>query len=111
MTAFSSLGQGQSYTGLGYENMVGIKEDVVIITATRLGVTPAQVALRWGIQRGYSVIPKSENEQRVKENFSIEGFNLSNADMEKMKSFEKNFIFNYPGHYCMFFNTPCLIWD
>ena len=88
MTAFSPLGHGQSYAGLGYENVVAIKEDVVINIATRLGVTPAQVVLRWGVQRGYSVIPKSENEQRIKENLSIEGFKMSDADMEKMKSLE-----------------------
>ena len=111
VTAFSPLGHGQSYAGLGYENVVAIKEDVVINIATRLGVTPAQVVLRWGVQRGYSVIPKSENEQRIKENLSIEGFKLSDADMEQMKSLEKNFRMNDPGHFCKFFNTPCPIWD
>ena len=45
---------------LGYENVVGIKEDVVINIATRLGVTPAQGVLRWGVQRGYSVIPNQK---------------------------------------------------
>lgn len=111
VTAFSPLGHGQSYAGLGYGNVVAIKEDVVISIATRLGVTPAQVVLRWGVQRGCSVIPKSENEQRIKENLSIEGFKLSDDDMEKMKSLEKNFRMNDPGHFCKFFNTPCPIWD
>ena len=100
VTAFSPLGHGKSYAGLGYENVVSIKEDVVI-----------NIFLRWVVPMGYSVIPKSENEQRIKENLSIEGFKLSDADMEKMKSLEKNFRMNDPGHFCKFFNTPCPIWD
>ena len=48
VTAFSPLGHGQSYSMLGYENVVAIKEEVVIEIATWLGVTPAQVVLRWG---------------------------------------------------------------
>ena len=112
VTAFSPLGHGQSYSMLGYENVVAIKEEVVIEIATRLGVTPAQVVLRWGVQRGYAVIPKSANEGRIKENLSVEGFNLSDEDMEKMKSLEKKFRTNDPGHFCpMAFNTPCPIWD
>ena len=92
--------------------MVAIKEEVVIEIATRLGVTPAQVVLRWGVERGYAVIPKSANEGRIKENLSVEGFNLSDEDMEKMKSLEKKFRTNDPGHFCpMAFNTPCPIWD
>ena len=108
VTAFSPLGHGQSYAMLGY----AIKEEVVIEIATRLGVTPAQVVLRWGVQRGYAVIPKSANEGRIKENLSVEGFNLSDEDMENMKSLEKKFRMNDPGHFCpMAFNTPCTIWD
>ena len=107
VTAFSPLGHGQSYAMLGYENVVAIKE-----IASRLGVNPAQVVLRLGVQRGYAVIPKSANEGRIKENLSVGGFNLSEEDMKKMKSLEKKFRMNDPGHFCpMAFNTPCTIWD
>lgn len=37
----------------------------------KLGKTPAQVALRWGLQMGQSVLPKSTNEYRIKENFDV----------------------------------------
>ena len=56
--------------------MVAIKEEVVIEIATQLGFTPAQVVLRWGVQRGYAVIPKSANEGRIKDNWSVEGVKL-----------------------------------
>merc|ERR1712025_1399888 len=77
VTAFSPLGHGQSYAMLGYENVAAIKEDVVIQIAKRLQATPAQVILRWGIQRGCAVIPKSANEGRIKENLSVDGINLT----------------------------------
>jgi len=112
VTAFSPLGHGQSYAGLGYENSVAIKEEVVTDIAKRLDVTPAQVVLKWGVQRGYAVIPKSENEGRIKENLSVESFTLSDEDLKKMKSLEKNFRMNDPGHFCQLaFNTPCPIRD
>ncbi|KAH0579830.1 hypothetical protein H2248_002658 [Termitomyces sp. 'cryptogamus'] len=48
--------------------------------AHRLNVTPAQVVLSWGVQRGTPVIPKSEHEDRLAVNLSI--IELSNDDME-----------------------------
>ncbi|KAL4381441.1 hypothetical protein AHAS_Ahas04G0133800 [Arachis hypogaea] len=48
-----------------------LKEPVLIDIAKQLNKTPAQVALRWGIQSGHSVLPKSVNESRMKENLSL----------------------------------------
>lgn len=48
-----------------------LKEPILVEIAEKLNKTPAQVALRWGIQRGHSVLPKSVNESRIKENFSV----------------------------------------
>jgi glycerol 2-dehydrogenase (NADP+) len=44
---------------------------VITPIANRLGATPAQVVLSWGVQRGTIVIPKSENPQRMKENITV----------------------------------------
>lgn len=41
------------------------------MVAEKLGKTPAQVALRWGLQIGHSVLPKSTNEKRIEENFDV----------------------------------------
>lgn len=43
----------------------------MITVAEKLGKTPAQVALRWGIQMGHSVLPKSTHQNRIKENFDV----------------------------------------
>ncbi|KAK7286782.1 hypothetical protein RJT34_22013 [Clitoria ternatea] len=48
-----------------------LKNPVVKELAEKLGKSPAQVALRWGLQVGHSVLPKSTNEARIKENFDV----------------------------------------
>lgn len=48
-----------------------LKEPVLIEIAEKLNKSPAQVALRWGLQSGHSVLPKSVNESRIKENLSL----------------------------------------
>ncbi|GIP35738.1 aldo/keto reductase [Paenibacillus sp. J2TS4] len=54
------------------------------------GKSPAQVILRWDLQNGVIVIPKSTNEQRIKENSGIFDFELSASDMEKIDSMNEN---------------------
>ncbi|KAG0468212.1 hypothetical protein HPP92_017540 [Vanilla planifolia] len=44
---------------------------IVNMIAEKLGLTPAQIVLRWGIQSGHSVLPKSANETRIKENIEL----------------------------------------
>nr|KJB76796.1 hypothetical protein B456_012G107600 [Gossypium raimondii] len=48
-----------------------LKEPILVEIAEKLNKSPAQVALRWGIQSGHSVLPKSVNESRIKENLSL----------------------------------------
>lgn len=48
-----------------------MKEPILVEIAEELNKSPAQVALRWGIQSGHSVLPKSVNESRIKENLSL----------------------------------------
>ena len=49
--------------------------------ASRLGRTPAQVILRWHVQNGFVVIPKSVTASRIAENFDLFSFELSQEDM------------------------------
>ncbi|KAJ4704598.1 Aldo-keto reductase family 4 member like [Melia azedarach] len=64
------------YSPLGSPGTTWIKSDVLKnpilnTVAEKLGKSPAQVALRWGLQMGHSVLPKSTNEVRIKANLDI----------------------------------------
>ncbi len=54
---------------------------VVVDIATRVARTPAQVTLRWAVQRGDIVIPKSTHRARMAENLDLFDFSLTDADM------------------------------
>jgi 2,5-diketo-D-gluconate reductase A len=58
-----------------------LADPVILRIAAAAGRTPAQVTLRWHIQRGDIVFPKSVTRSRVEENFDIFDFELSSADM------------------------------
>ncbi|WP_043267443.1 aldo/keto reductase [Streptomyces sp. CT34] len=69
--AWSPLGQGK-----------GLLEDPTIAgIAAKHGKTPAQVVLRWHLQIGNIVIPKSATPSRIRENFDVFGFELDGADL------------------------------
>ncbi len=57
--------------------------------ADRLGRTPAQVALRWHIQRGDIVFPKTVTPERMQENFDIFDFELSDDDMSTITALDR----------------------
>lgn len=54
----------------------------------RYGKSAAQVSLRWNIQRGVVVIPKSVHKNRMEQNFDVFDFELSAEDMEKIKTMD-----------------------
>jgi len=56
--------------------------------------------LRWGIQRGTAIIPKTTSKDRLKENFSIQNFNLSEDEMVQINGLNKNRRYNDPGVFC-----------
>ncbi|KAJ4795841.1 NAD(P)-linked oxidoreductase superfamily protein [Rhynchospora pubera] len=70
------------YSPLGSPGTTWIKSSnilehpIIISTAEKLGRTPAQVTLRWGIQSGHSVLPKSTSEARIKQNFDLFGWSI-----------------------------------
>jgi hypothetical protein len=56
--------------------------------AERTKKSPGQVVLRWGVQRGTSVLPKSTNPDRVKQNLDVLDWELSEEDMKTLGSIE-----------------------
>lgn len=113
VTAFSPLG-ALSYLEL---DMAGaaesvLEQEVVKAAASRLNKTPAQVVLRWGVQRGNAIIPKTSKVERLKENISIFDFALSDEEMSAIDALNCNRRFNDPGDFCeAAFNTFNPIYD
>lgn len=64
-------------------------EPIMLEIAKKHGKTPAQVILRWNVQQGVIVIPKSVHKERMEENFAIWDFALDNEDMEQIASVDK----------------------
>jgi 2,5-diketo-D-gluconate reductase A len=64
-------------------------DDTITGIADRLGRTPTQVALRWHIQRGDIVFPKTVTPERMRENFDIFDFELSDDDMSRITALDR----------------------
>ena len=77
-----------------------LEQAPVQTAARRLGKTPAQIVLRWGIQRGTAVIPKTSRVERLRENRALYDFALSDEEMAAISALNKNRRFNDPGHFC-----------
>jgi len=68
----------------------GMAEDSTVSEiAEKFGKTPAQVVLRWHIQRGNIVFPKSTTPSRIRQNFEVFDFELESADMETITALDR----------------------
>lgn len=65
-----------------------LSDPTITRLAERHGVTPAQVVLRWHLQLGNIVIPKSTTPTRIQENFDVFGFELSTDDLDEIAHLE-----------------------
>lgn len=63
-----------------------LKNDIVAGIAAKYGKSPAQTILRWHLQRGVVVIPKSTHAERIRENLDVFDFELSASDMEALSN-------------------------
>ncbi|XP_070211386.1 aldo-keto reductase family 1 member B1-like isoform X2 [Littorina saxatilis] len=89
VTAFSPLAKGgATYAGKQMENI--LEDSRVTEIAAKHKRTPAQVVLRMSLQRGICVVPKSCTASRIKENFQIFDFTLSEEEMSSLSSMNKN---------------------
>ncbi len=78
LEAYSPLGTGKH-----------VKDRKVAKIAKRLGRTPAQVLIRWGLQHGVPQIPKSTHQSRIVENAQVFDFELSEDDMRTLDGLDK----------------------
>ena len=112
-TAFSPLGAA-SYVELemAADTDSVLTEPVVAGAAARLGRSPAQIVLRWALQRGTAVIPKTSRKERLRENLALFDFSLNEEEMAGISALNRNRRFNDPGVFCeAAFNTFHPIYD
>jgi diketogulonate reductase-like aldo/keto reductase len=65
---------------------------VVVRVAQALRRSPAQVLLRWGLQHGFIVLPKSTRAERIAENAAVFDFELSAEDMSRLDALEERLV-------------------
>eukprot|EP01034_Spumella_vulgaris_P025770 gene25770-32260_t len=88
VTAYSPLGSPGNAEMIGYDGQSLLENPSVIAIAESVGKTPAQVAIRWAVQRGTSVVPKSSTASRIALNFDVQSWSLSAEDMSKLNNIE-----------------------
>ena len=101
VTTFSPLGS-LSYIELDMARQEEslLQQPVVLAAAQRLNRSAAQILLRWGVQRGTAIIPKTSRVERLAENIALFDFELSSQEMEAISALNCNRRFNDPGLFC-----------
>lgn len=66
-----------------------MENSTVLRISEKHGKTPAQIALRFLIQRGIAAIPKSTNAERMRKNIDVFSFELDDSDMEAMRALDQ----------------------
>jgi 2,5-diketo-D-gluconate reductase A len=77
----------EAYSPLGTGSLLG--DETVRQVAERSGRTPAQVLIRWCIQKGLPTIPKSTHRERLEENAQVFDFELSDEDMAELDALDE----------------------
>lgn len=68
-----------------------LDNDVMCVLGTKYGRTPAQIGLRWAVQKGISVIPKSSHPDRIQSNSQIFDFTIDQEDMDILDTLNQDF--------------------
>ncbi|KAJ5137915.1 Conserved aldo-keto oxidoreductase NADPH-dependent [Penicillium atrosanguineum] len=79
------------YSCLGSTNSPLYKDPTLLQIAEKKGKTPQQVLLVWGIQKGRSVIPKSVSKSRIEGNFDINGWDLTDEEVNQLDNLKDRF--------------------
>ena len=91
ITAYSPLGSTDRPEHFKAPDEPSLMENPIIVDIAKAhGYSPAQVLIRWAIQRGTSVIPKSVNPGRIKENLEAASIELTNEDMDRIGAMDRH---------------------
>lgn len=89
ITSYSSLGSPGTMKRFGKEIPSILENEDVIKISEKHNKTPAQIALRYVIQHGIVVIPKSTNKKRIETNFQITNFTLDEEDVRILTNLDR----------------------
>jgi len=73
-------------------------EPRLVSISEEMGKTPAQILIRWAMQRGMVVLPKSVNQGRIVENFSVFDFEISDSLMKRLDDLDETFVTCWDPH-------------
>lgn len=79
------------YSCLGSTNSPLYKDPTLLGIAAARGRTPQQILLAWGVQKGWSVIPKSVSRERIEKNFELDGLELSDEELRSLDGLKDRF--------------------
>ena len=84
--------QPEAWAPLGGGRYKPFENEMLKDIAAAHGKTIAQVILRWNVQRGVTVIPKSTHKERIEENFAIWDFTLTEDEMKQISSLDMGYV-------------------
>lgn len=91
-TAYSPLGSGDRSEQMKAENEPSLlKEKTIVEVAEKHKVSPAQVLIKWAVQRGTAVIPKSTSKNHIIDNLKSDNIELDEKDLEKISEIKRHF--------------------
>jgi diketogulonate reductase-like aldo/keto reductase len=61
----------------------------IVELSRKYGCSPAQLLVRWSLQKGYVPLPKSVKKERIAENAKVEGFNIEESDVKAMDGLDE----------------------
>ena len=73
-------------------------EERLVAISEEIGKTPAQILIRWAMQRGMVVLPKSVNEGRIVENFAVFDFEISDSLMKRLDDLDERYVTCWDPH-------------
>jgi Aldo/keto reductases, related to diketogulonate reductase len=84
----------EGYSPIGHGHLI-LEDETINKIAKAHSKTPAQVVLRWQVDTGFVIFPKSSNIDHVKANFDIFDFNLTNDEIEAINALDQDKHLNY----------------
>ncbi len=100
--------QPEAWAPLGGGRYKPFEDEMLQGIAVAHGKSVAQVILRWNVQRGVTVIPKSTHKERIEENFAIWDFSLTDEEMEQINSLDMGYVGEAIKHFNPEFVRGCL---